>query len=921
MRCRKPTGNEVAVIGMSGRFPGAADTDQLWNNIISPGERAIRFLENDSRKVGRDSAQDSQSNRIFAVAMFEGPDLFDAEFFGFSRREAELLDPQHRVFLEECWTALESAGYGCVPAGISVGVIGGCTINTYLLENLLPSVRDLDPVQLNIASSSDFLATRVSYKLGLQGPSHVVQSACSTSLLAVHVACRNLLDHECDIALAGGVSVNVRLLNGYLPISGGIMSMDGHCRPFDIGANGTVFGGGAGVVVLKRLTDAQSDGDTIRGVILGSAVNNDGSIKVGYQAPSVEGQAAVIAEALANAAVEPQSVSLVEAHGTGTPVGDPIELRALSRAFGNCIGQPAWCALSSIKGNIGHLDAAAGVTSLIKAILCLENKAIPPMAEFTAPSPDLGIEGTPFYINSDLRPWADDFVPRRVGVSSFGVGGTNVHVIVEELNSVYRQDFHRPDQSDQYLLPVSGRTPKAACMAAANLAGYLKRYPDAALPDVAYTLQLGRKLFKHRLAVVSSDVCDAVQKLQLAADSTNTSSVPAEPQPLIFGFANSFPFPPNHLYRRYAEFRKHYDAVRQVALSILGRNTAAMLETAVVAHPVHSRSDCHPILIFATQYALARIWTVLGIQPVAAVGAGLGEFAAAVVAGVLDIAAALAMLSTIAGGIWPDCSNMSAMAGTARVLRKQSLPESIPFYGKTNQGAVLTKDIVLEQWATRVANFHEIEWQDSLQVVPGAITLLFGGYPSNQATQVSAVDDRTGDVSLTLRRLWLLGIDVNWSALHVESARRRIPLPTYPFERQRFWIDPQPDHTVNRMTTRAAHLRMIGTQSEIEVQLIQIWQNVLGMSVVDTNQSFFDVGGDSVLAIEVSQQIRAQLGLEIPASRFYELLTIRALSEFLSGKANENDDDRSTASVRAAKRKRHQEIERAKRRARQDGGS
>ncbi|MGW2548107.1 type I polyketide synthase, partial [Kitasatospora sp. NPDC001574] len=427
--------DQIAIVGMAGRFPGAPDVDTFWRNLEQGRESVTVFSEEELLAEGVSPALLSQDGYVRAKGALDGADRFDAAFFGYSPREAEIMDPQHRVFLECAWEALESAG--CVPEDFEgrIGVFAGAGMNSYLLYNVTANRRVFEaagPYQTLLAGDKDFLTTRVAYKLGLTGPALTVQTACSTSLTAVHLACQSLLGGECDLALAGGVSVGSPLRQGHLYEPGGILSADGHCRPFDAAAGGTVPGNGTGVVVLRRLADARRDGDTVDAVILGSAVNIDGSLKAGYTAPGVDGQSSVITEALAMAGVGADTVDYVEAHGTGTPLGDPIEIAALTRAFREDTAATGYCAVGSVKGNIGHLDAAAGVAALIKTVLALRQEAIPPSLHFTKPNPELDLESGPFFVNDRLRPWPRGSRPRRAGVSSFGIGGTNVHLVLEE---------------------------------------------------------------------------------------------------------------------------------------------------------------------------------------------------------------------------------------------------------------------------------------------------------------------------------------------------------------------------------------------------------------------------------------------------------------------------------------------------------
>src|SRR6185369_7858874 len=507
------SGIEIAVIGMAGRFPGAKNLDQFWLNL-SDGVESIKFFTDEellAKGVAAELLDDP--NYVKAEAVLDDIEMFDASFFDFTPREASLIDPQHRLFLEHAWEALENAGYAA-DRNQRTGVYAGESINSYLLSNLYPNRELMESAggfQVVINNDRDYLATHVAYKLNLTGPALSVQTACSTSLVAVHLACQGLLNRECDMALAGGVSVGVPQGEGAFHQEGGIISPDGHCRAFDARAQGTVKGNGVGVVVLKRLEDALRDGDTVHAIIKGTAINNDGSLKVGFTAPSIDGQASVIEEALALAEVEPQTITYIETHGTGTSLGDPIEVAALTQAFRTQTAAKNYCAVGSVKTNIGHTDAAAGVAGLIKTVLALEHKQLPPSLNFTDPNPNIDFARSPFFVNTELTEWQTNGTPRRAGVSSFGIGGTNVHVVLEEAPRVET----RPSQALQ-LLTLSAKTATALEAARMNLAAYLKQKAGINLADVAFTLQTGRRSFAHRLALVCRDAEEAAAALEEA---------------------------------------------------------------------------------------------------------------------------------------------------------------------------------------------------------------------------------------------------------------------------------------------------------------------------------------------------------------------------------------------------------------------
>ncbi|MCB1057092.1 MAG: type I polyketide synthase, partial [Acidobacteria bacterium] len=506
----------LAVVGYAGRFPGARDAEAFWQNLRQGICSISTFSEDEVLAAGADPRAAASPHYVRAGAVLDDVDRFDAALFGFTPREARLLDPQHRHFFECGWAALEHAGIDPAQIDGTVGVFAGSFLNGYLLGHLAtrPEVlEDAGWLATRILNDKDFLATRLSYLLDLRGPSLTVQTACSTSLVATHLAAQALLSFECDVALAGGVSIQVPQRLGYLYEEGGIFSPDGLCRAFDAEARGTVGGSGVGLVVLKRLDDALADGDVIHAVVLGTAINNDGALKAGYTAPSVESQAEVVAAAQALAQVDPETIGYIEAHGTGTALGDPIEVEALDQVFRARTDRRGFCALGSVKSNIGHLDAAAGVAGMIKTVLALEHGELPPSLHCPHPNPAIDFGSTCFSVNTELRPWPRSSAPRRAGVSSFGVGGTNAHVILEEAPPRAPSGPSRPWQ----LLPLSAASPAALAERARDLAEHLRSHPETALADVAYTLQVGRRPLSHRGTVLARSSEEAVAALEATA--------------------------------------------------------------------------------------------------------------------------------------------------------------------------------------------------------------------------------------------------------------------------------------------------------------------------------------------------------------------------------------------------------------------
>ncbi len=506
---------DIAIVGMAARLPGSSNVREFWSNLRA-GVEGIRDLGDDELSAEGVPAEElAAPNYVKRAADLAEMECFDAEFFGFSPKEAAILDPQHRHFLECAWEALEDAGHPPEAFAGRIGVYAGSGMAAYFARNLLTNPELVRSVGLfllrHTGNDKDFLTTRVSYLLDLKGPSVNLQTACSTSLVATHAACQSLLNGECDLALAGGVTIEIPHRRGYLFKRGEILSADGRCRSFDHRSQGTVFGSGVGVVVLRRLQDALEDRDHVYAVVKGSAINNDGSGKVGYLAPSVDGQAEAIAEAIAVAGVSADSIGYVECHGTGTQVGDPIEIAAMTQAFRQSTEATGFCGVGSVKSNIGHLDTAAGAASLIKAALALEHAEIPPTLGFEAPNPTIPFSESPFYVAHELRAWPRGAEPRRAGVNSLGVGGTNAHVVLEEAPA---PPVATPSQRSVHLIALSGRNKAALDGNAQRLAQHLREEPDLELADVAYTLLAGRRAFDQRRVFACRDRAEAIELLE-----------------------------------------------------------------------------------------------------------------------------------------------------------------------------------------------------------------------------------------------------------------------------------------------------------------------------------------------------------------------------------------------------------------------
>ncbi|MEU5683736.1 type I polyketide synthase [Streptomyces venezuelae] len=627
---------DIAVIGMAGRFPGARDLTAFWDNLTAGRESVAPIDDAEYLAAGGDPARLDDPYLVKMASVVDGIDEFDAEYFGYPPAEAELLDPQQRLFLECAHHVLEHAGYGPGTTQGPVGVYAGAQQSRYYLDHVHPRVRAGDTLaqhHAQLGNVTSTLATRVSYELGLTGPSLSVQTACSTSLVAVHLACQDLLDERCDVALAGGVSLNPALRQGYRYVQDGPFSRDGHCRPFDADANGMLGGEGVGAVLLKRLADALADGDHIHAVIKGTAINNDGDRKVGFAAPSVAGQAEVLVTARTLAGVDADTIGLIEAHGTGTPVGDPIEVAALTRAFALDTDRTGFCALGSVKSNIGHLDAAAGIAGLIKAVLALEHRTVPASLNFRNPNPHLSLDTTPFYVPTTTSPWPAAPHPRRAGVSSLGIGGTNAHVVLEEAPAA----APRSEDTAEHLLVFSARTPEALDDLGQRLGERLRDEPALALADVAHTLSSGRRAHPYRRAVVARDTLEGARAL--APGGPSHRAAPGRPVVFLFPGAGSQHLGMGRdLYEREPVFREQIDRCAEILRPHLPTDLRTMLYEEEPA-----TGGVFPALV-ATEYALARLVMSWGLRPTALLGHSLGEYTAACVSGVLRLEEALPLV-------------------------------------------------------------------------------------------------------------------------------------------------------------------------------------------------------------------------------------------------------------------------------------
>jgi acyl transferase domain-containing protein/non-ribosomal peptide synthetase component F len=1023
----------IAVVGLSCRFPGADGSAELWRNLCGGVESIAVHSRAELAAAGVASALLDDPRYVRASGSLRDIQGFDAGFFGFSAREAELMDPQLRVFLECCWEALEDAGYDTGTYSGSIGLFAGMGLNGYLLHNLLSHrdlVHDVGPLQLRILNDGNYLTALASYKLDLRGPSVTVQSACSTSLVAVCMACQSLLQFQCDLAMAGGVTIEVPHGVGYLPQES-VMSPDGHCRAFDADARGTVGGSGGGVVVFKRLSDALAEGDTIRAVIRGFAINNDGGFKASFTAPSLDGQVEVITMAQTVAGVPAESITYVEAHGTGTPLGDSVEIAALSEVFAASSRKIGFCALGSIKTNIGHLDAAAGVAGLIKAVLSVEKGVLLPSLHYKSPNPRIDFSRSPFYVNTECREWRPEGWPRRAGVSAFGIGGVNAHVVLEEPPAPTAAD---PERSCHLLL-WSARTDTALDTATDRLLAHLREpRPDVeGLADVAYTLQTGRRAFRHRRMLVCRGREDAVDALGRRDPRRLLSGRAADDEPqlafLFPGLGNQYAGMARDLYREDDGFRERIDdcAARLSPLlghdlrqalypdeeegrrpagvgidlpGMLGRSgggaageTAGRLRRTALSQPA----------VFVVEYALACRLMDWGIQPRAMLGFSVGEYVAACLAGVFSLADALRLVAARAelidalppgamlavgaseseAALWLGTGlslaavagpELTVLAGTeaaiaeleerlaaeGRVTRRLETshafhstlmepirdrfldlfvdvdlqPPTIPYLSNVTGDWITAEQAVdPEYWAEHLCS--TVRFADAVGELwrePGRILLEIGpgqtlGSWALQHSACAGVRDpvvlptmrhaleRQDDLAFLLQsvgRLWLSGVGIDWPALWEGQRRRRVPLPTYPFERRRYWIernaggaaslDPAGPAVRSGPAAEAPAAPAIGSsrsptysrpslhvpyappRDETERRLVEILGEILRLEQVGLHDSFFDLGGDSLLATHLVARLNRAFCVDLTLRSVFEAPTAAEMAAVLAAR-------------------------------------
>ena len=999
-RARSRDGREpIAIVGMAGRFPGAGDVEAFWANLCA-GRESIRRFGPDELDPSICAATSSDPSYVPARGVLDGVELFDAGFFGISPLEAQVLDPQHRHFLEVSWLALEHAGYVPETSKGPIGIFGGMYNATYFQRHLMPRpevANRLGDLAVMLGNEKDYLTSRVAHRLGLTGPAVSVNTACSTSLVATALAMDSLRNGGCDIALAGGVAITCPPKSGYLFQDGSMASPDGHTRAFDAQAGGTVFSDGVAIVVLRRLSDAIADGDTVYAVLLGAAVNNDGSERASFTAPSPEGQAAVIATAHEAAAVNPRSISYIEAHGTATPLGDPIEIEGLVRAFSRHTQDRGFCAIGSLKSNVGHLVIAAGAAGLIKTALALHRRTLPPSINFTTPTPKIDFSQTPFRVQTRLAAWAQTDGPRRAGVSSFGFGGTNAHAVLEEAPPA-APSTASPRGAE--VLLISARSAPALAEACANLARSLaqphaEQQSKARLADIAHTLQVGRRGFSHRRFVVASSVEDAVGLLDTPSlGKTGHREVGADLPDLGFlcpGQGSQYPRMGQGLYQSEPAFRQAYDQCCEILEPLLGTDPRRLFfsedEDALLATSVTQPA------IFALEYALAQMWITFGVVPTALIGHSVGEWVCAALAQVMSLDDALGLvvergrrMQALRAGSMLSV-RLSAQDLTTRlpegvVIAAENAPSLCVASGPTEAIARLEAELTAAGVAVRILltshAFHSammdpvIEpvmdrlatvrlsapkipilstvtagwlsdaeatsgryWSEHLRrpvrFAPAVAALLaeprrvlveigpratlstlahqaVGGrraLPPAIPTLGDGVERESETVAAALGHLWTLGAAIDWTGYRKTERRSRLPLPGYPFERQRYWVD-APVATPDESAIRPAAAAAVETGAQVRpsvpavampvesgaadrhtrliASVCQVVEEVSGADVTgfDPSTPWLELGLDSLTLTQLALSVQRAHRVKVTFRQVMESLpTISSLAKYL----------------------------------------
>ncbi|MDT3762586.1 type I polyketide synthase [Priestia filamentosa] len=995
---RVENGLEIAIIGMSCRFPGGDDIDSFWKNLKEGKESILRFSDKELLKSGIDQKTLSDPNYVKAGGVITETQHFDLNIFNYSPKEAQLMDPQLKLLHECAWEALENSGYSSEEFEGLIGTYIGGSTNLYWMDYLYKNSKDFLK-EAELLNSSHFFSTRLSHKLNLQGPSYTVQTACSSSLVAVHLASQALLSGDCDISLAGGVSLTLPEIKGYKYQDGMILSPDGKCKPFDNEANGTVNGNGAGFVVLKRLEEAISDRDHIYAVIKGSAINNDGANKVSYTAPSIEGQSNVIKQAHHIAEVEPESISYVEAHGTGTKLGDPIEIEALRLAFNT--NRKSFCGIGSVKSNIGHLDNAAGIAGLIKTAKSLQEKVIPPMLHFNNPNKNIDFSNSPFYINKELTSLKDTTYPLRAGVSSFGIGGTNAHVVLEEAQRNHVGGYGRKYK----MIYLSAQTKVSFKKQIQRLTKYLMENELVDMGDLSYTLIKGRRNFKYRLTMVVSNREEALKKLE----ELNLDNLPINmyedktPKKVVFMFpgqGNQYINMGLDLYRQEKIFKDEVDRCIGIYREFSGIALRSILYPskldAVYQKELNRTAITQPIM-FIIEYALAKLLMHWGIQPSSMIGHSLGEYVAACLSGVFTLEDGLKLVyhrATLMQSL-PEGQMVNVVASKEEILplmdsdvsiALENSPSSFVISGSFEAIDMFTSKLEQKNYMFKILDtshafhskmmnpilkeFKEIVkevrldkpkipfisnvtgkwveeevlnpnyWVDHLretvkyseglnellqdkeniyiEVGPGRSlsTILRKNINKRHIPQMAVtmrhsvlkVDDN--DFLLrNIAELYTNGVGVNWNNYFSCENRGRIPLPTYPFDRKYYSVSNKDifEDTVIKGKDQQVEKQKLNKQNSGYLnkinRIIEVYQEVTGVESINSHDDFFELGGDSLTAVNAVS--RLQTDLDISINKIFEYPKVSDLARNINFKDSDVIDRKKVVKYLKNRGERH----------------
>lgn len=1002
---KQETQVSIAIIGMAGRFPGARTINEFWKNIQTGTASLSIFTAEELTEAGVSSELVADPSYVPIRGIIDHVRDFDADFFDFTPREAQITDPQHRIFLECAWEALETAGYVPRKYRRPIGIYGGVGYNQYFAAHIAPNNQILESVgslPIMIGNGADNFCTRIAYKLGLTGPALTVQTACSTGLVAVHLACQGLKNRDCEVALAGGVHLGDLDKSGYLYEEGMTLPPDGVCRSFDHRAMGATVSQGATIVVLKRLEDALRDGDRVYAVIKGTAVNNDGARKDGYTTYSGEGQVQVVTQALEQAGINPDSVTYVESSSTASPIGDPIEVESLTKAFRARTDRRGYCTLGALKPNIGGLDVAAGCAALIKAALALHHRKLPPLINFEKPNPQIDFENSPFVINTRCRDWVTQGVPRRAGVSAFGLGGTNAHVVLEE-----GPRFEPSPHSRSYqLITLSAKSASALETMTTDLLDYMREHPHDNFADICYTLHVGRNDYKYRKVLVAPNLATAILELENKDSEKVFKAIhKADNRPIAFMFPGQGAqylnmgrqlYREERIYRRevdrcWAIVHKHFPEVYRglSAKDLVGRTPK--VDRTVVTQP----------LLFATEYALAKQLMHWGIHPQAMIGNSLGEYVAACLAGVFSLEDCIVAIVTrgrlmqeVAPGaqlavklpeahvrplLNPQLSlagipnpNMCMVSGDREAILKlkheleaqritcyrlhaprafhsymmdpvvtrftetlaklELKPPSIPFISNVT-GTWITDEQATSPhyWARHLR--EPVRFSQGLEVLlaePNRILLEVGPEKILRAAAIShpaKTDDHRVLATMrqpqeeesdmhhllnTVGRLWLAGVEIDWDNYHGDKQRFRVPLPTYPFERTRHWIDKpkrdyfavlEPDVLQTDIEPKEDHYRpnvsteFVPPRDDDERFIAQIWCDFLGLKEVGVHDDFFELGGSSLIAVRLVGLLGKQFNVPIASHVLLKKRTIATLAGYIKQHVGGEESDASLVEI------------------------